>query len=330
MASDKPTEKKLDQNSYQYDVAFSFLFQDEALATEINDLLQDRLKTFIYSKKQKELAGTDGEENFNRVFGEESRIVVVLYRSGWGENSWTRIEETAIRNRVYDHGYEFVIFIPLDEPPIVPKWLPKNRLWVGIKRWGPNGAASVIEARVQEQGGKPHEETVQNRAARLERELNFSERRDKFLNSVEGVRAVNQEFDILDKELQRLVTEIKNSINLNIKRDIKPLAAEKQIVILGFGLGLRLIWICAYTNTLDKAELVLEFWEGHPPFPGISLIIDFENRKFKSDKFKFDLTLSETYIWNQTISNKQYDTKELASFILKQFMEEARKRSIRI
>ena len=33
-------------------------------------------------------------------------------------------------------------------------------------------------------------------------------------------------------------------------------------------------------------------------------------------------------MWNQTISNKQYDTKELASFILKQFMEEVKNRSI--
>ena len=32
--------------SYKYDVAFSFVAQDESL-TEINDLLQDRLKTFL-------------------------------------------------------------------------------------------------------------------------------------------------------------------------------------------------------------------------------------------------------------------------------------------
>ena len=37
----KPTKKELDQNSYEYDVAFSFLSQDEASQQSSNDLLQD-------------------------------------------------------------------------------------------------------------------------------------------------------------------------------------------------------------------------------------------------------------------------------------------------
>jgi hypothetical protein len=45
-------------DQYKYEVAFSFLAQDEALATGLNDLLQDRLATFLYSERQKEIAGT--------------------------------------------------------------------------------------------------------------------------------------------------------------------------------------------------------------------------------------------------------------------------------
>src|SRR3990172_9377256 len=158
----------MDEKEYKYDVAFSFLEEDEALAKELNDLLQDRVRTFLYSKKQDEIAGTDGEKIFNEVFGVQSRLVVVLYRKGWGQTPWTRIEETAIRNRAYEDGYDFVKFVPLDDPPTVPKWLPRTQLWVGFKRWGVVGTASVIEARIEELGGEPHEETVQERAARLE------------------------------------------------------------------------------------------------------------------------------------------------------------------
>jgi hypothetical protein len=67
---------------YKYNVAFSFLAQDEQLASQLNDHLQDRAKTFLYSKRQERLAGTDGEETFNSVFGEHARVVVVLYREG--------------------------------------------------------------------------------------------------------------------------------------------------------------------------------------------------------------------------------------------------------
>jgi hypothetical protein len=141
-------ERMSDNSEYKYDVAFSFLAKDEALATELNDLLADRLRTFLYSKKQGEIAGTDGEETFNDVFRQEARMVVVLYRSNWGQTPGTRIEETAIRNRAYNEGYDFVKFVVLDESGSVPQWLPKTQIWIGLKRWGIPGAASVIEARV--------------------------------------------------------------------------------------------------------------------------------------------------------------------------------------
>ena len=85
----------------------------------------------------------------------------------------------------------------LDENPSVPKWLPKTQLWFGLKRWCATGAASVIEARIQELGGEPREESVPDRAARFERSRKFSEHRQQFLNSEPGVNAANAEFEAL-------------------------------------------------------------------------------------------------------------------------------------
>ena len=108
------------ETEFKYDVAFSFCEEDEADATRLNDLLQDRLSTFLYSKKQEALAGTDGEETFSRVFAEEARVVVIFHRAKWGTTPWTRIEETAIRNRAFQKGYDFTLFIPREEPPKMP------------------------------------------------------------------------------------------------------------------------------------------------------------------------------------------------------------------
>ncbi len=310
----------MDQSSFKYDVAFSFLAQDEALATELNDLLQDRLKTFLYSKRQEEIAGTDGEKTFNKVFGEESRTVVILYRSGWGETPWTRIEETAIHNRGYEHGYDFVLFIPLDEAAL-PEWLPKTQLWIALSRWGTNGAASVIEARVQEQGGLPHEESVQERAARFERSLKFAELRKQFLNSYEGVNSEKREFESLYREFQQIIGEIKDSIKCELKRH------DNQIVILGCGVGLSLLWKVNYTNSLDNAELILQIWDSHPPFPGIMHFKD--PNKLNEVRFKFDLTISESLVWRDTINDIQLATKVLASYIMKHFIEECQNHIVR-
>jgi hypothetical protein len=47
---------------YEYEVAFSFNALDEGLATQLNDLISDRMKTFLYSERQREIAGRDGQE----------------------------------------------------------------------------------------------------------------------------------------------------------------------------------------------------------------------------------------------------------------------------
>src|ERR1700732_787174 len=135
-------------HDFEYDVAFSFLAQDESVATELNDALSERVKTFFYSKQQEQLAGTDGEKTFNAVFGEKSRVVVILYRDTWGTNPWTRIEETAIRNRAHDEGYDFSLLVLLDNKSATPTWFPKTRIWIGFERYGVAGAAAVIEARI--------------------------------------------------------------------------------------------------------------------------------------------------------------------------------------
>ena len=61
--------------AFQYDVAFSFLSQDEALAVDLNERLKDRVTTFIYSdrERQETLISREGEEAFRLAFSANSR-----------------------------------------------------------------------------------------------------------------------------------------------------------------------------------------------------------------------------------------------------------------
>src|SRR6266536_5361899 len=153
--------------AFEYDVAFSFMKEDEGLATQINDLLQDRYKTFLYPKAQEKLVGTDGEETFSAVFKEQARTVAVLLRPGWGQTPWTRIEETAIRGRAYNQGYDFATFIVVVPSTPIPTWLPVTRIWYDLERFGLDGAAAALQARIQDRGGTQSEETLEQRAERL-------------------------------------------------------------------------------------------------------------------------------------------------------------------
>ena len=193
-------------DDFLYDVAFSFLGQDEAIAVQLNDLLKDRLETFIYSdaKRQVTLAGRDGADAFSRVFGTEARTVAVLYREGWGERGFTEVEATAIRNKAHEFGWDFTTFIRLDKSQTLPPWFPRSRIWADLTRWGVEGAAAVIESRVREAGGTPKELTASEVAARTVQEIRETDERRAFLDSVEGVEAAQGEFDKLFDEVKRV------------------------------------------------------------------------------------------------------------------------------
>lgn len=293
------------------------------MATEINDLIQDRLKTFLYSERQAEIGGTDGEITFKRVFAAESRIVVVLYRQGWGESSWTRIEREAIRERGHEYGYTFTIFIPLDTPATVPEWLPKAQIWVDLNRWGTKGAATIIEERVREQGGSPQKETVQERAVRLKRQLASEKERKDFLNSEPGLQAALSELDKIAVELNRLVGELKPTFEIEMQR------AQLQMNVVGLGFGVKVGFAYKYSNTLDGSLMEISLWKGWPPLPG--LYHPWNPEKLESIILHFDVTASKNYIWkfeDPKAHESALSSIEIASYAIHKLLDASHKKNL--
>jgi hypothetical protein len=238
-------------------------------------------------------------------------LVVVFFRAGWGGTKWTRIEEAAIRNRAFEEGYEFAIFVLLDEQDSTPKWLPRTRIWVDYGRWGAKGAASVIEARIRELGGDPHQETVVERAARLERATKFAARREAFLSSVDGVGVACAEFENVCQEIEHLVAEVNESTDIY---SLTAKQAKDKIVVVGQIPGLSISWQCPYSNSVRDARLFISLWRGHPPFPGIAMFPPTEIRHWE---FTFDLLQSEETGWLAADAHgRTYSSTDLASHAL--------------
>jgi len=105
---------------HDLDVAISFKSEDANLATDIRGRLGKSLDTFVYTAKQEELAGTDGLETLRKVFRHRAKLVVILFRSGWGETPWTRVEMEAITDRFLKQGPGFLFVITLDSAPPPP------------------------------------------------------------------------------------------------------------------------------------------------------------------------------------------------------------------
>jgi hypothetical protein len=304
---------------FDYDVAFSFLAKDENIAFQLNDALNGSLKTFLYSEQQKRLAGTDGEVTFASVFGQKSRSVVILYRQDWGTTPWTRIEETSIRNRAYESGYDFALLMPLEKPPTKPTWFPQNRLWIGFERWGIKGAAAVIEARVQELGGTPHRETLEERAARHERETRFNQEREAALNSYEGVVAFHQAIERTRVAIRDGVKRINNGRELHrLTYECMP-QPSGPCAVTGLHHALMVQGRARYSNTLEGASSEATIWKNGLPWPG-TMSFD-EPQKYRTLKFDLDYLPTQAYALRTLDQDGAFTPEELAEEILKWYLD---------
>jgi hypothetical protein len=292
-----------------YDVAVSFLAADEPRAVELAEGLAGRLRAFVYSERQRELAGREGMSEFTRVFERDSRIVVVLYRQGWGQTPWTGVEQTAIQERGFRKGWDFLIFVPLHEAP-PPEWLPKTRIWFNFSRFGMAGLAAVVEQRFQDAGGTPTVETAIDLAARFRKEQDAEAARAHFLATQDGINLAESEVSVLFNEIQRLVAEVAATISIAFDRR----GAEVVWLYRG-GHTVSVHWHREWANTLSDSQLTLATTRGRI---GPSNYANRSKPELVSEEpFDFDVDALRLPFWEtRTKPRQRFSSKTLADEVV--------------
>ncbi len=289
----------MDSHEYEFDVAFSFLAKDEGVAMAIASHLEGR-KVFIYSERQSELAGRDGEIRFKETFGEKSRLVVVLYRPDWGTTTWTRFEEEAIKNRAFDHGYSFTLFVAMETSNPAPKWLPRTQLWTNYQRFGVDGCAAIIDSKLNEMGLESQHLSPQYYARLRASDIAYKAERERFL-----ANAGLQSLDKFKREFFEVVCQsldnIKNE-NPSLEIGFKKLTNDINVAHPGNSLHVRLVK--EYVNTLKGTKINISRWNGLPP--GYRDVFQ-ESRNIGSIDLVADMTRSCELGWivpgsNQTLT----------------------------
>lgn len=306
----------MNKDKYDYDVAFSFNAKDEGIAMQINDLLSERLTTFVYSERQREIAGTDGQESFSKVYGTTARVVVILYRPEWGETPWTRIERDAIKNRSLEDGWDFTVFVPTVENVTMPPWLPKTRLYVGLIRWGAIGAAAAIEARVTEHGGIVREERLADRAARYGRAEQLRQEQQRFLNSDHGVNAAKHANEELGETIKTLIAgETMPSLQYRDRDDYRIVSGIAPV-------NLVLDWRLRYSNSLEGVQLNAVYYKGFPKLPGSFGSME-AAVKLKTITATFGIVRpgEARYILKSDERQKEFSPGELAEHLLSKYLD---------
>jgi hypothetical protein len=192
---------------YEYDVAISFLAKDEELARQVHSRLAPQLNVFVFSKKQEEVAGSDGLVKFREVFRYESRLVVTLFRDGWGQTPWTRVEEGAITERFLAEGWDWLLFVSLGCGGDFPPWLPDTHIRLDFGHYGLDELCGAIKHRTERLGARIRTETPAEKAARVAQNDSRREERRRRLRE-EGHEAARNETQELFGLLSEAVDQI--------------------------------------------------------------------------------------------------------------------------
>ncbi|HEY4359719.1 MAG TPA: hypothetical protein VGN17_02065 [Bryobacteraceae bacterium] len=199
----------------RYDVAISFLSADETIAAAFHNALSASLEVFFYPRRQEELAGTDGLESMRGPFYDQSRVAVVLYRDRWGKTDWTRVEETAIKDRFLKFGWQGLFFVMLDGSA-APPWLPLTNVRYNYADFGFEGAAGAVKARVVDCGGSIEPLTALKRAELAKRETQYLGERQR-LRSNEGAECVREESRALFKAIENICAQLNAAGSLQVE-----------------------------------------------------------------------------------------------------------------
>jgi hypothetical protein len=314
----------------QYDVAISFLSQDETLAAAICDKLSEGLKVFFYPRNQEELAGTDGLESMRKPFFDDSRVVVVIYREKWGQTPWTRVEQTAIEDSFLKYGWERLFFIVLDKTDLLPAWVPQHRVRYNFADFGLDHAVGAIKARVHDQGGKHMPLTALKKAEIFQADELFRQDKSR-MNSEAGIKAVNERVAELFHHIERQCADInaaKGFLQIQCEVPLKEGNNTQDCGLTNGQVGLTVTWNQPHANELSRSALVIREYGFSLRFAKLTLLMPYDQpRPINEAKYVPDLSRTREYGWRPDATESFVSSAALAEQIVMQFVDLANRKA---
>lgn len=283
----------MEHTDRDFDVAISFLHEDLEAATQLRNALAGSLEVFIYTKKQEDLAGTDGLESFRAVFRRRARLVVILLRGGWGKTPWTRVEMEAITDRFLGEGGDF-LFVIMMEDCVHPPWIPDKLVRFSLRDFGIEQAVGAIKARAMEQGSELHRPSPAFLAAQAQRRAQFAQKRQTLFRADVGVRQADAEARRLMKLIEDQSEEARQAApGLEI-----AFGSDAHSAVIRFP---SVAVSCAYRNqiinVLDEARLFLTEFRGQIFLPGEGGYYRVKPNELASTEFCPELTEELGWCW---------------------------------
>jgi hypothetical protein len=193
----------------------------------------------------------------------EARVVVVLFRTPWGETPWTRVEQTAITDRGLQDGWDGILFVTLDSTSPIPKWVPNTRIRFNMETYGIEQAVGAIKFRVEQMGGEISKPSPMALAKRVKEERDLKQDQERLFRDQKWIEEnVKPSVENLLKSLQDQAQNITDETDLRFEYGYEPYYAGFIGVIRYGRVSLRIAWPQLYLNVVDDVKLEIAEYNG--------------------------------------------------------------------
>jgi hypothetical protein len=302
-------------DDFDYDLAISFLARDEPLALQIREALP-ALRVFVYSKAQEEVAATDGIETFSEVFRHRARLLLVLCRSGWAKTPWTRVEETAIKDRCLESGWDQLLFVRLERGGDIPRWVPDSYIYLDFQSFGMADLIGVVKAKLAKLGVDLRPPSAAEHAARLAVHEAFDQETQRLLMT--GGRTFLDAAERLFEELDQQIEAIRAQSGWTIVHGHD----NGQYVAFLDRVSMQLLPKALYVNSSRDAHFMVRHFDGRLLTPaeiaGRMMTIE-QPRELSREKLQLVRAPVLEWIWE--FRGHRLPHAEAARLLLTEFLE---------
>jgi len=297
-------------------VAISFLARDEVVARELHYLLSG-LNVFFFPGKQEDLAGTDGLESMRQPFI-DARLVVVLYRSPWGETNWTRVEQTAITDRCFNRGWRGLLFVQLDDTSPLPAWLPETHVRFALEQYGIEQLAGAVKSRVQDLGGHIEPPSALAKARIVQRDAALLSDVQRFFHDADWITSnIHPQIEAVLERTAQLAQEI----NRELGTSIIGIADRKHCILRDGRVSMNIGWRQGITNSVtEDAGLIAAQFNGLLFMPTEGMTTFIAPKRVGHTTYKPVLSLAREVRWQADDRTRQLlSPEDLAQDLVSRF-----------
>jgi hypothetical protein len=263
-------------------------------------------------------------EAFREVFRHRARVALVLFRPGWGQTKWTRVEETAIRDYCLDAGWEHLMFVRLTRDGGIPKWVPDSYIYLDFSSFGLSDLVGAVKAKLAKLGVELKSPSPTDRAMQVANAEKFrKETLDVMRNGPTPFReAALALFAALDDAL----AEIGRATGWEITRGSHE---HSQFVARTGGISMQLLAREVYASRCDGSFLLLRVFHGTiltPDERGKFYVVD-EPTVCGSKELK--LTRLPEVGWCWEYDGAIYTTDAAVALVIDDFLEARERQGMR-